>query len=232
MVCSRLICSRNKSLQTLSLSNNQIGDVGAALIGGALAYVQSRLPTFSVLILYILAVFWARHPIFWFDKGLIKVCSDLKYSQNKTLQALILSSNQIGDAGAASIGGALAYVQTRHPTVYDSVYSFCVQLGHTIRLFGWTIYYIIKVFFRWFGSQCTSLVQLLLHDNQIGDAGASGIGAGIAYVVLLNERSLPRHAMPADFLGLIIGHYQGVFVFDWQSKHVSHGIGTISQQYR
>jgi hypothetical protein len=31
-------------------------------------------------------------------------------SQNNTLTVLGLGSNQIGDAGAASIGGALAYV--------------------------------------------------------------------------------------------------------------------------
>jgi hypothetical protein len=33
------MCSSNKTLQTLRLQNNQIGDVGAATIGGALAYV-------------------------------------------------------------------------------------------------------------------------------------------------------------------------------------------------
>jgi hypothetical protein len=46
---------------------------------------------------------------------------DLICSQNKTLQTLILSKNQIGDAGAVSIGGALAYVLLRHPKL-----SFCV----------------------------------------------------------------------------------------------------------
>jgi hypothetical protein len=35
-------------LQTLDLGGNQIGDAGAASIGGALAYVLSRQPTFSV----------------------------------------------------------------------------------------------------------------------------------------------------------------------------------------
>jgi hypothetical protein len=38
------LCSQNKTLQTLQLSRNQIGDAGAASIGAALAYVQPRLP--------------------------------------------------------------------------------------------------------------------------------------------------------------------------------------------
>jgi hypothetical protein len=42
--------------------------------------------------------------------GIIKVCSCLICSQNNMLQALHLNHNQIGDAGAASIGSALAYV--------------------------------------------------------------------------------------------------------------------------
>jgi hypothetical protein len=42
--------------------------------------------------------------------GINKVCLCLICSQNKTLQFLYLDHNQIGDAGAASIGGALAYV--------------------------------------------------------------------------------------------------------------------------
>jgi hypothetical protein len=40
-------------------------------------------------------------------------------STNKTLQTLSLSGNQIGDAGAGSIGGALTYVQSRHPKMFN-----------------------------------------------------------------------------------------------------------------
>jgi hypothetical protein len=47
---------------------------------------------------------------FFHDKGIIKRCLCLICSQNNTLKKLYLRSNQIGDAGAASIGGALAYV--------------------------------------------------------------------------------------------------------------------------
>ncbi len=42
--------------------------------------------------------------------GIIKVCLCLICSVNKTLQKLELSGNKVGDAGAASIGGALTYV--------------------------------------------------------------------------------------------------------------------------
>jgi hypothetical protein len=42
--------------------------------------------------------------------GLIRVCLCVICSQNKTLRILWLNDNQIGDAGAVSIGGALAYV--------------------------------------------------------------------------------------------------------------------------
>ncbi len=40
----------------------------------------------------------------------------------------------------------------------------------------------IKVWFCLFGSQNKSLTELRLELNKIGDAGASGLGAGIAYV--------------------------------------------------
>jgi hypothetical protein len=57
--------------------------------------------------------FFARHAtrfFFLLIMGIIKGCLSFICSQNKTLQALRLSSNKIGVAGAASIGGALAYV--------------------------------------------------------------------------------------------------------------------------
>jgi hypothetical protein len=50
-----------------------------------------------------------RHLNFRFDnEEFIKKC--LICSSNKTLQMLYLDKTQLGDAGAASIGGALAYV--------------------------------------------------------------------------------------------------------------------------
>ena len=52
-----IACSTNKTLQTLTLYNNQIGDAGAASIGDALMYVQSRHPKFfHFRFLYILYV--------------------------------------------------------------------------------------------------------------------------------------------------------------------------------
>jgi hypothetical protein len=47
---------------------------------------------------------------FWIDKGLINVCLCLIRSNNNTMQRLDLGGNKIGDAGAISIAGALAYV--------------------------------------------------------------------------------------------------------------------------
>ncbi len=41
---------------------------------------------------------------------------------------------------------------------------------------------LIQVLFCLFGSQNTSLAELVLGYNIIGDAGASGLGAGLAYV--------------------------------------------------
>ena len=64
---------------------------------------------------------------FRIDKGIIKVFLCLICSQNKTLQALGLTGNTIGDAGAASIGDALAYVQSRHPiiSVFEFIHFVC-----------------------------------------------------------------------------------------------------------
>ena len=54
------------------------------------------------------------------------------FSQNETLQELSLFRNQIGDAGAASIGDALAYVQLKYATesFHFLFYAFSIQFGH------------------------------------------------------------------------------------------------------
>ena len=98
-------------------------------------------------------------------------------STNKTLQVLDLPGNQIGDAGAASIGGALTYVQSRHPKIFTF-------WGQYIR------------FFFTFCSQNTSLMRLNLNWNQIDDVGASGISTGLAYVSVapVDELSFICHA--------------------------------------
>ncbi len=62
--------------------------------------------------------------------GLIKVCLYLNCSQNKSLQVLVLDQNKIGDAGAASISDALAYVQYNHATQNFWFYSLCMQIWH------------------------------------------------------------------------------------------------------
>ncbi len=69
-----------------------------------------------------------------------------------------------------------------------------------------------------FGSQNTSLTNLCLNDSQIGDAGASGIGAGLAYVsfVPLDKRPFPRH--PTPFFVVDNGRYRGVFASYLQPK--------------
>ncbi len=54
---------------------------------------------------------------------IIKVCLCLISSQNKMF-TLSLGQNQIGDAGAASIGGALAYGKSRQRIffLFDLIY--------------------------------------------------------------------------------------------------------------
>ena len=103
----------------------------------------------------------------------------IAYSTNKTLQKLYLYHNQIGDAGAASIGDALMYVQSRHPKFFHFrfLYILYVYWGN------------IFVYVCFFCSQNSSLKELQLWGNQIGDAGASGIGAGLAYVLICHWRS-------------------------------------------
>ncbi len=67
----------------------------------------------------------------------------------------------------------------------------------------------------------TSLMLLNLEFNQIGDTGASGIGAGLAYVLLVIKTFLfdERTTLwrPLIFV-LDNGHYQDVFVSDLQPK--------------
>ncbi len=96
---------------------------------------------------------------------------------NKTLQALILTQNQIGDAGAASIGDALTYV------VFFGLggnFFFC----HATRFFGKILgQYFMK--FHGFFIACSTnktLQVLVLVDNQIGDMGAGSIGGALMYV--------------------------------------------------
>ena len=59
--------------------------------------------------------FFGATRIFWIDNGALSRC--LFGSQNKILKELGLEDNQIGDDGAASIGDALVYVLSRHPTL-------------------------------------------------------------------------------------------------------------------
>jgi hypothetical protein len=50
------------------------------------------------------------------------------------LQILLLDSNQMGNAGATSIGGALTYVYSRYRTF--SVLSLYILSGHATCFFG------------------------------------------------------------------------------------------------
>jgi hypothetical protein len=59
---------------------------------------------------FLIHFFGATHDFFGLIMAIIKVFLCLTCSQNNTLQVFYFTNNQIGDAGAASIGGALEYV--------------------------------------------------------------------------------------------------------------------------
>ncbi len=120
--------------------------------------------------------FFGATRFFRVDKGALPRCYFCFLdSHNTSLTALDLLGNNIGDAGASSIGAGLAYG------------SFCS--------FGWTFVFtsrhpkffglimgLINVWFCLILSQNASLTQLLLWGNTIGAVGASGLSAGLAYV--------------------------------------------------
>jgi hypothetical protein len=62
-------------------------------------------------------------------------------------------------------------------------------------------------------SQNTSLTELNLNENHIGDVGASGIGAGLACVSIFStdEQFFISHA--TRFFGWLLGQYLLTFVF-------------------
>ena len=67
---------------------------------------------------------------------------------------------------------------------------------------------IVKVCLFLIGSQNTSLTELRLGYNQIGDAGAASMGDALAYVTiyLVNELSCTKTFLlaPPNFFGLIM----------------------------
>ncbi len=76
-----------------------------------------------LIVVHFLCSICARHSVYsWIDTrgGISKVCLCLLFSQNNSLKELWICSTQIGDAGATSIGNALAYVQKtpRYPNSY------------------------------------------------------------------------------------------------------------------
>jgi hypothetical protein len=76
------ICRQNKTLQNLWLFDNQIGDAGAASIGGALAYVTPS--PFQLTFFHKETFFFGATRIFWIDKGHYQVVfvSDLQPKQH------------------------------------------------------------------------------------------------------------------------------------------------------
>ena len=102
----------------------------------------------------------------------IYVCFRAIFSQNNTLKTLLFGDpfgggNQIGDNGAIALARALTYDAPENFLYFIFI---CLDIGQYLRL---------RVLFC---SQNSSLKELQLWGNQIGDAGASGIGAGLAYV--------------------------------------------------
>jgi hypothetical protein len=98
-------------LQTLWLNDNRIGDAGTTSIGDALAYVQSRHPKCSFFeFIHVVCGLGTPPKFFGLSMGHYQGVVCMICSKNNTLTVLYLFGNKIGDAGAASIGGALAYV--------------------------------------------------------------------------------------------------------------------------
>jgi len=88
---------------------------------------------------------------------------------------LDLQNNQIGDVGASGIGAGLAYAQYCHPIFFDFrfLYIFFCILGQ----------YSMKFYVFYIACSTNKTLQVLwLQENRIGDVGASGIVAGLAYV--------------------------------------------------
>ena len=120
-------------------------------------------------------------------RAIIKVYLCLIYSQNNTLQTLRLQNNQIGDAGAASIGVALAYVTL--PSYEWTFIHKSFLWRHPVFFFGGVIVFdwpwgIIKVCMCLICSVNKTLQGLELEHNKIGDAGAASIGVALTYVTL------------------------------------------------
>ncbi len=162
---------------------------------------------------------------------LIKLCLCLICSQNKTLQTLWLDRNHIGDAGAASISGALA----------------CVTLSRVVCIFvheGISLAppYVFRIdnyqgfFVRWFAAK----TRLCLHWVSMATTLAM---LGPLLLVLALRTSPVSHSDKRSFVKTILappyfffridnGHCHGVMLFIWQPKHVSDGIAPLLQPNR
>ncbi len=81
----------------------------------------------------------------------------------------------ISDKGATALADALMCVTITPSEIFLHFIHFVCDNG------------IIMVLFFLFGSQNTSLTNLPLDYNQIGDAGAASIGGALAYVILLQR---------------------------------------------
>ena len=111
--------------------------------------------------------------ILWIDNGALSRCVFVFIGrQNMSLTKLDLQSNQIGYVGASGLGAGLVYASCRS---FDD----CSFPFHTTRIDNGPYQYSIVYFFY---SHNTSLTEMLLRDNQIGDAGAASIGDALAYV--------------------------------------------------
>ena len=157
----------NKSLTTLNLGFNEIGDEGAAALGECLKYNKS-LTTLDLNCTKI------------GDDGAAALGECLKY--NKSLTTLYLNRTKIGDCGAAALGECLKYnksLTTLNLGFNEIGDDGAAALGECLKY-------------------NKSLTTLNLGFNEIGDDGAAALGECLKYNKSLTSLDLDNNKIGGD----------------------------------